>query len=78
MSNSNSETNFRDITARIDQLARQLEEPDLALEDAIKCYKEGTELLQQAQARLDEAEQQVRMLSAEMPANDDEEAEGEE
>ncbi|CAN0507861.1 unnamed protein product [Discosporangium mesarthrocarpum] len=73
MTDPDSDMTFDEITTRIDTLARQLEAPDLPLEQAILCYQEGSELLKKAQSRLSDAEQQVRMLNLEADPTDERE-----
>ena len=47
---------------RLEEIVRRLEKGDVALEDSLKLFEEGTAILRTCTARLDEAEQQVVRL----------------
>ena len=47
---------------RLEQIVRSLERGDVALEESLKLFQEGTELVKNCQKLLDEAEQQVKMI----------------
>jgi exodeoxyribonuclease VII small subunit len=53
---------FETNLARLDTIVRQLEQPDLPLEQALKLYEEGTQLSEVCQRQLDEAEGRVEIL----------------
>lgn len=54
--------NFEAALAELERVVADMEAGQLSLEDALAAYKRGTELLQQCRARLDDAQQQVRIL----------------
>ena len=46
----------------LEQVVAAMEAGQLPLEESLAAYKRGTELLQQCRARLEDAQQQVRIL----------------
>lgn len=48
--------------AELEQLVADMEAGKLSLEDSLLAYKRGAELLTSCRARLDDAQQQVRVL----------------
>ena len=54
---------FEELLAEISRIARALEEGDLSLEDAIKQFERGTNLLNQAKAVLDQARMRIEVLT---------------
>ena len=53
---------FEASMARLEQIVRSMERGDVALEESLKLFQEGTELVRNCQKLLDEAEQQVKMI----------------
>ena len=53
---------FEAALAELEQVVAEMEAGQLPLEDALAAYKRGAELLQQCRARLEDAQQQVRIL----------------
>ncbi len=53
---------FEAALTELESVVADMEAGKLSLEDALAAYKRGTELLQQCRARLDDAQQQVRIL----------------
>ena len=47
---------------RIDEIVKNLEKGDVALDESMKLFEEGTTLIRRCGAMLDEAEQQVVRL----------------
>lgn len=47
---------------RLEQIVRAMERGDIALEESLKLFQEGTELVQSCGKLLDEAELQVKMV----------------
>ncbi|MEO1942004.1 MAG: exodeoxyribonuclease VII small subunit [Campylobacterales bacterium] len=50
---------FEEKVARAQQLLKRLGEPDITLKEAVECYREGIQLLQDAERLLEEAKQQI-------------------
>ena len=48
--------------ARLEQIVRAMERGDVALEESLKLFQEGTELVRSCQKLLDEAQLQVKMI----------------
>jgi len=53
---------FEASMARLEQIVRSMERGDVALEESLKLFQEGTELVKNCQKLLDEAELQVKMI----------------
>lgn len=53
---------FREASVELEQIVRALESGDLELEAALAQYARGVELLSSLRGRLNDAEQQVRVL----------------
>ena len=57
--NSENKT-FEESMARLEQIVRSMERGDVALEESLKLFQEGTKLVQDCGKLLDEAELQVK------------------
>ena len=55
--------NFEATIAELETIVAQMESGNLPLDQSIKAYKRGAELLQSCQQSLADAEQQVRILT---------------
>lgn len=53
---------FEESMARLEQIVRAMERGDVALEESLKLFQEGTELVHSCQKLLDEAELQVKRI----------------
>jgi exodeoxyribonuclease VII small subunit len=53
---------FERSLARLEEIVRRLESPDLQLDEAMKLFEEGIELSRQCQKQLEEAEARVEIL----------------
>ena len=53
---------FESAMAELEQLVADMEGGKLSLEDSLGAYKRGAELLSFCRSRLDDAQQQVRVL----------------
>ena len=53
---------FEESMARLEQIVRAMERGDVALEESLKLFQEGTELVRSCQKILDEAQLQVRKI----------------
>lgn len=54
--------NFEQALARLEEVVQRLENGDLMLNDSLKLFEEGTELISLCTKMLDEAEQKVVIL----------------
>ncbi len=54
---------FEEAMNRLEEIARALDTGDLPLEESIKMFEEGMQLIEFCQARLEEAEKKVQKLS---------------
>jgi exodeoxyribonuclease VII small subunit len=53
---------FESAMAELEQLVADMEAGKLSLEDSLAAYKRGAELLSFCRSKLDDAQQQVRVL----------------
>ena len=53
---------FEASMARLEQIVRAMERGDVALEESLKLFQEGTELMSNCQKLLDDAKMQVKMI----------------
>ena len=53
---------FEASMARLEQIVRAMERGDVALEESLKLFQEGTELVRNCQKLLDEAQLQVNKI----------------
>ena len=53
---------FEASMARLEQIVRAMEHGDVALEESLKLFQEGTELVRNCQKLLEEAQLQVKMI----------------
>ena len=54
---------FEASMARLEQIVRAMERGDVALEESLKLFQEGTELVRSCGKLLDEAELQVKKIA---------------
>lgn len=60
--NQNSKT-FEENMQRLEQIVRAMERGDVALEESLKLFQEGTRLIECCGKLLDEAELQVKKIA---------------
>ena len=53
---------FEQSMTRLEQIVRAMERGDVALEESLKLFQEGTELVRNCQKLLDEAQLQVKKI----------------
>ena len=53
---------FEESMARLEQIVRSLEQGNVPLEESLKLFQEGTELVRNCQKLLDEAQMQVKKI----------------
>jgi exodeoxyribonuclease VII small subunit len=63
MMNQNSKS-FEQNMQRLEQIVRAMERGEVSLEESLKLFTEGTELVRSCGKLLDEAELQVKKISA--------------
>ena len=59
---SQNKMKFEEKMQRLEQLVRAMERGDVALEESLKLFQEGTGLVQSCSKLLDEAELQVKKI----------------
>lgn len=65
---------FEDNMRRLEQIVRAMERGDVPLEQSLKLFQEGTELVRRCGKLLDDAELQVKTVSAASDGTPTEEA----
>lgn len=63
---SSTEPAFETALAELEAIVARMEEGRLGLEDSLQNYRRGAELVRYCQSRLSDAEQQVRILEADL------------
>ncbi len=53
---------FEESMARLEQIVRAMERGDVALEESLKLFQEGTKLVRSCQKLLDDAQLQVKKI----------------
>lgn len=53
---------FEESMARLEQIVRAMERGDVALDESLKLFQEGTELVRSCQKLLDDAQLQVKKI----------------
>ncbi|MBS5666988.1 MAG: exodeoxyribonuclease VII small subunit [Firmicutes bacterium] len=53
---------FEESMTRLEQIVRAMERGDVALEESLKLFQEGTELVRSCQKLLDDAQLQVKKI----------------
>jgi exodeoxyribonuclease VII small subunit len=66
---SEKKISFEEALQRLEQIVSELERGDIVLDDMIKIYEEGTELIKFCLARLDDVEKKINLLSGESSAD---------
>ena len=66
--NQNNKT-FEENMQRLEQIVRAMERGDVALEESLKLFQEGTELVRSCGKLLDEAELQVKKIMTDASGN---------
>ena len=59
---SNQSKTFEESMARLEQIVRAMERGDVALEESLKLFQEGTELVHSCTKLLDEAQLQIQKV----------------
>ena len=59
---SESKKSFEESMNRLEQIVRAMERGDVALEESLKLFQEGTELVRSCGKLLDEAQLQVKKI----------------
>lgn len=62
---SRKKMTFEESMARLEQIVRAMERGDVALEESLKLFQEGTELVRSCSKLLDEAQFQVNKIVVE-------------
>lgn len=71
---SSKKHSFEENLLRLEQIVRAMEQGDIALDESLKLFREGTELVEKCGKMLDEAELQVKKIIVDedgVPAEED-------
>lgn len=60
---------FEENMYRLEQIVRSMERGDVALEESLKLFQEGTELIRSCGKLLDDAELQIKKITADNDGN---------
>ena len=66
---NNQSRSFEEKMQRLEQIVRAMERGDVALEESLKLFQEGTELVRSCGQLLDEAELQVKKIMTDANGN---------
>ncbi len=66
---SSQPESFETASAELEKIVTDMEAGQMSLEASLSAYQRGTELLQYCQSKLQNAQQQVRILEADMLKN---------
>jgi exodeoxyribonuclease VII small subunit len=66
MSKPSGELSFEQALAELEKIVARMESGELSLEQALEAHKRGLELARACQGRLEAAQQQVRILEADV------------
>ena len=59
---SKQKMSFEESMARLEQIVRAMERGDVALEESLKLFQEGTQLVQACTKQLDDAQLQIKKV----------------
>ena len=60
------ETTFEEKMQRLEQIVRAMEQGDVPLDESLKLFQEGTQLVQTCNKLLDDAELQVKKIATDV------------
>ncbi|MBQ3491924.1 MAG: exodeoxyribonuclease VII small subunit [Oscillospiraceae bacterium] len=61
---SQNKPTFEENIARLEQIVRAMERGDVALEESLKLFQEGTELVRTCEKLLNDAQMQITKITA--------------
>ena len=59
----NDNSTYEELIARINEIVKQLENPESSLDASVALFEEGVKLIRRANKMLEEAEQKVKFLT---------------
>ncbi|MBQ1847026.1 MAG: exodeoxyribonuclease VII small subunit [Clostridia bacterium] len=63
MTEINDNRTYEELIARINEIVKQLENPESSLDASVALFEEGVKLIRRANKMLEEAEQKVKFLT---------------
>ena len=62
MKTNKSETTYAELKSELDGVLNALQQDDISVDDAMKCYERGMELVKQLETTLKDAENKITKL----------------
>lgn len=59
-------TNYRELSAELDEILGKLQDGELDIDEAVKKYQRGSEIVKELQKYLKEAENKVKKVKADL------------
>jgi len=59
----NKKKSFEESIQRLEEIVSELESSEIKLDDMLQLYEEGSELIKNCLAKLDDVEKKIRVLS---------------
>ena len=60
----NKKKSFEDAVQRLEEIVAELENSEIKLDDMLRLYEEGSELIKLCLSKLDDVEKKISILSA--------------
>jgi exodeoxyribonuclease VII small subunit len=60
---------FEEMVKRLTEIVSELEKGDILLDDMVNLYEEGSKLIEESLAKLDDVEKKINKLSGTSPDN---------
>ncbi len=65
----NKKKSFEDAIQRLEEIVAELENSEIKLDDMLRLYEEGSELIKLCLSKLDDVEKKISILSADDETN---------
>jgi exodeoxyribonuclease VII small subunit len=65
----NKKKTFEDALKRLNEIVTELENGDIVLDDMVRLYEEGSDLIKYCLGKLDDVEKKISFLSGDSPEN---------
>jgi len=66
---SENQMSFEAAMERLEQIVRSMERGDVALEESLKLFQEGTDLVRRCAKQLDDAQLQIQKVTTDAAGN---------
>lgn len=61
---SSASSSYNDLSQRLDATIDKLQDPNLDIDDAVKCYEEAVGIIEQLEQHLERSQNEVRTLKS--------------